>query len=163
MRFGGGGEVHSFWYHFRYASNSYELPNSSLTRPQSSSYSAQGERRERWVPRKGAQGKMGREKSSPAPLPRAQLFLCRVLYEDDWRRVRILPSTPMRIMHNIVVFFDSPSTSLIKKSQPHPLPSPLLFSSVPYLIRRKNQATKVGGVLFVRNLTWETSYFFFVS
>ena len=56
----------------------------SLTRPQSSSYSAQGERRERWVPTKGAQGEMGRP--SPAPLPH-QLFLCRVLYEDDWGRV----------------------------------------------------------------------------
>ena len=33
-----------------------------LTRPQSSSYNAQGERRERWVPTKGAQGEMGREK-----------------------------------------------------------------------------------------------------
>ena len=43
-----------------------------LTRPQSSSYSAQGERRERRV---------------PAPFPRAPLFLFRVLYEDDWGRV----------------------------------------------------------------------------
>ena len=46
---------------------------------------------------KGVQGEMGREKakevfsslflSSPALLPRAQLYLCRVLYEDDWGRV----------------------------------------------------------------------------
>ena len=66
----------------------------ALTRPQSSSYSVQGERREKWVPRKGVQGEMGREKakevifssspfpSSPAPLPHAQLFAA--CYMKTW-------------------------------------------------------------------------------
>ena len=50
-----------------------------LTRPQSSSYSAQGERRERWVPTKGAQGEMGREKAKE---------------EDDWEIFNLVPRFP---------------------------------------------------------------------
>ncbi len=46
------------------------------------------QRRERWVPRKGAQGEMGREIIPCSPTSRACFSLCRVLYEEDWGRFR---------------------------------------------------------------------------
>ena len=69
-----------------------------LTRPQSSLYRIY-QRRERWVPRKGAQDEMGSEKTkeeddvfSPSPPSHHPLLFhlarCRVLHEDDWGRVR---------------------------------------------------------------------------
>ena len=56
---------------------------------------------ERWLPTKGVQGAMGREKTTPAAPPHASL--CRALYEDDWGRVR-LRTMNAKILNCILVF-----------------------------------------------------------
>ena len=74
-------------------STTNELPYKNIGWCAHSSQIVSIHHRERWVPRKGAQGEMGREKkqdfpvvfspspfpSSPAPPPRALLSLCRAL------------------------------------------------------------------------------------